>query len=88
MLKCPCGLIYVGQTKCNLKIRIAEHKAAIRNNNMDHAIASHYKALNRGSSSSLKFIGMEKVTISIRGGNIVKQLLRMEAFWIKHVKFG
>lgn len=29
------GLMYVGQTKHNLKLRIAEHKAVIKNNNCD-----------------------------------------------------
>lgn len=30
--------MYVGQTKRNLKLRIAENKAAIRNNNLDYAL--------------------------------------------------
>lgn len=34
VFKCPCGLIYEGQTKHNLKLCIAEQKAAIRNGNM------------------------------------------------------
>lgn len=33
----------VGQTKRNLKLRVAEHKATIRNGNMDYATAGHYK---------------------------------------------
>lgn len=61
LLKRPCGLIYVGQTKRNLKLRIAEHKAAIRNENMDYAIARHYKERNHASAASLKFIGIERV---------------------------
>ena len=32
-----CGLMYIGQTKQNLKLKIAEHKAA-RNGNMDYTI--------------------------------------------------
>ncbi len=36
MLKCPCGFIYGGQTKRNLEVRISEHKAAVRCENMDH----------------------------------------------------
>ena len=30
MLRCPYGFILVGQTKLNLKLRIAEHKMAIK----------------------------------------------------------
>lgn len=28
MLKCPCGLVYIGQMKYTLKLRIAEHKSS------------------------------------------------------------
>lgn len=82
MLKCPCGLVYIGQTKRALKLRIAEHKAAIRNNNMDYAIARHYVSANHGSPASLKFWGIEKIEVSPRGGDIINRLLRRESFWI------
>ena len=82
ILKCLCGLVYVGQTKRHLKLRIAEHKAAIRNGNMDYAIARHYKEKKHGSATTLKFFGIEKVQPNPRGGNLINQLLRREAFWI------
>lgn len=82
ILKCPCGLIYVGQTKRSLKLRIAEHKAAIRNKNMDYAIARHYIQANHGSCASLKFWGIDKITPPPRGGDLVKILLKREAYWI------
>ncbi len=81
-LICPCGKIYVGQTKRNFKLRIAEHKAAIRNGNMDYAIARHYKERAHGSAASLKFVGLEKISPSPRGGDIVKRLRQRESFWI------
>ena len=83
---CPCGLMYVGQTKQNLKLRITEHKAAIRHNNMDYAIARHYKEQNHGAATSLKFIGIEKIEPNPRGGNLINQLLRREAYWIFELK--
>lgn len=46
MLKCPCRLVHVIQTKINVKIHIAEDKVAIGNNNMDYALERHYKAMN------------------------------------------
>ncbi len=61
MLKCLCGFIYAGQTKRNLKLRIAEHKAAIRNKNMNYAITRHYKERNHGSAASLKLILRESL---------------------------
>lgn len=33
LLKYPCGLVYIGQTKRQLTMRISEHKTAIRNKN-------------------------------------------------------
>lgn len=44
--RCPCGFMYVGQTKQTLKVRVAEHKVAVCNGNMDYAIARHYKEKN------------------------------------------
>lgn len=82
MLKCPCGFVYIGQTKRNLKLRIAEHKASIRNNNMEYAIARHYRDRNHGSASTLRFVGIERVMPNPRGGDIIKQLLKREAYWI------
>ncbi|KAL7370285.1 hypothetical protein ABVT39_024899 [Epinephelus coioides] len=82
MLSCPCGLVYVGQTKRPLKQRISEHKTAIRTGNMDYAIAKHYAEANHGSPSSLRFCGIEKITIPTRGGDVLKKLAQREMFWI------
>lgn len=82
MLKCPCGLAYIGQTKRQLKLRIAEHKTAIRTQNMTYAMARHYKEANHGSPASLKFWGIEKIIPPPRGGDIIRKLLCREAFWI------
>ena len=75
-------MVYVGQTKRALKTRIAEHKAAIRNNNMDYAIARHYAKAQHGSAATLKFWGIEKVSPLPRGGDMVNKLLKREAYWI------
>ena len=49
---------------------------------MDYAIAKHYKEANHGSPSSLRFYGLERVTLSTRGGDILKKLSQREMFWI------
>ena len=49
---------------------------------VDYAIARHYKEKNHGLATSLKFIGNERVRPNPRGGNLINQLLRREAFWI------
>ena len=75
-------MAYVGQTKRSLKIRIGEHKTAIRTGNLEYAMARHYIQANHGSPASLKFWGIEKVSSLLRGGDIIKKLLRREAHWI------
>ncbi len=40
---------------------------------------------NHGSAASLRFTGIERVLPNPRGGNMVKQLLRREAFWINEL---
>ena len=75
-------MVYVGQTKRQLKVRVAEHKAAIRSQNKDYAIARHYINAGHGSSASLKFWGLEKVEQSPRGGDHNSRLLRREAHWV------
>ena len=82
MLKDPCGLVYVGQTKRTLKTRISEHKTVICTQNMDYAMACHYAQPNHGSTASLKLWGIEKISPSPRGGDIINSLLHREAFWI------
>ena len=82
LLKCPCGLAYIGQTKRQLKLRISEHKTAIRTQNITYAMARHYKQANHGSPASLRFWGIEKITPPPRGGDIINKLLCREAFWI------
>lgn len=81
-------ILYVGQTKCALKLashakyESAEHKAAIKNKNMDYAIARHYLKANHGSCASLKFWGIDIISPPYRGGDMIKLILRREAFWI------
>ena len=74
-------MVYVGQTKRALKLRVAEHKAAIRLKNMDYAIARHYINAGHGSPASLKFWGLEKVERSPREGDHNNRLLRRQAHW-------
>ena len=78
---CCCGLGYVGQTKRQLKQRIAEHRSAIRRQDMSSPIAAHF--IEAGHSiSSLRYTGIEHVSLSRRGGDLERQLLRREAYWM------
>ena len=69
--------MYVGQTKFNPKLRVAEHKAVV-DGSMSCAIAMHYN----GSATSFKCIGIERVRLNPREGNLINQLLKRELFWI------
>ena len=83
MLTCPYGKAYIGQTKRCLKVRISEHKTAIRTGNTEYAMAKHYLEAKHGSASSLRLVGVEQVTATTtRGSNLPNVLSQREMFWI------
>lgn len=81
LLKCPCGLAYVGKTSRPLKTRISEHRSNIRNKDTKSPVAIHFTD-KRHNVSTLKYQGIEQVKLSNRGGDINSALLKREAFWI------
>lgn len=42
LLQCPCGLQYVGRTKCPLMVRLNEHVTNIHNGFPKHPVSRHY----------------------------------------------
>ncbi len=60
LLRCPCGLCYVGKTSRPLKNRISEHRCAIRHRDPKSPVAQHF-ANSRHSVSTLQYIGIEVV---------------------------
>lgn len=81
MLKCPCGLAYVGKTTRPLKTRISEHRSNIRTRDTKSPVALHFTQASH-SVASLRYCGIELVKTPSRGGNVNQLLLRREAFWI------
>lgn len=81
MLRCPCGLAYIGKTTRSLKTRIAEHRSNIRNHNEKSPVALHFTAASH-NVSTLRYIGIEHVKCPSRGGDVNSLLLKREAFWI------
>lgn len=81
MLRCPCGLAYVGKTTRKLKQRISEHKSTIRRNDRDYPVAVHFNDKHH-DIASLRFCGIEQLSLPPRGGNFDKLLKQREAFWI------
>lgn len=47
---------------------------------MEYAIARQSAQADHGSAASLKFLGIEKMSPSHRGGDIVNSLLHREAY--------
>ena len=85
LLKCPCGLGYVGKTSRELKSRISEHKSSIRNSDEKSSVARHFVEAGH-KVCSLRFQGIEKVDLPRRGGDRDKLLLQREAYWIHTLK--
>ena len=81
MLKCPCGLAYIGKTTRPLKTRISEHRSNIRNHDQKSPVAVHFTKAGH-NVSSLCYWGIEQVKLPRRGGDINTFLLKREAFWI------
>lgn len=85
MLKCPCQKIYIGKSLGQLKWQISEHKFSIRCQNITSPVARHFNELGH-DIKQLECIGIEEVLGSSREGNINKELLKREAFWIYKLK--
>ena len=84
LLTCECNKSYVGKTRRALKTRISEHRSAIRNCDERSPVAMHFK-LAQHPVSSLRYIGIEHVTLPRRGGDIDNLLLRRELWWIEYL---
>lgn len=81
MIKCPCGLAYIGKTTRCLKTRIAEHRSNIRLRDEKNPVAVHFN-MAKHNLAALQYIGIEHVAIPRRGGDVDNLLLRREAFYI------
>ncbi|CAJ0920813.1 unnamed protein product [Ranitomeya imitator] len=81
LLKCPCGLLYVGETTQHLRDRIASHKSTIRCKKTWLPVPHHFVSANH-NVSQLRVQVIEQVERPRRGGNHIKQLKEREAYWI------
>ncbi len=81
MIKCPCGICYIGKSNRELKTRINEHKSAIRNKDQKSPIARHY-SMCKHEVSAMRFMGIEVVKPPPRGGDRETLILQKERRWI------
>ncbi|XP_073442130.1 uncharacterized protein [Dendrobates tinctorius] len=81
LIKCPCGLLYIGETTQSIRDRISKHKSTIRCGNTLLPIPHHFITAGH-TIPQLKFCVIEHVPPPRRGGNRIQLLKRREAFWI------
>ncbi|CAJ0965360.1 unnamed protein product [Ranitomeya imitator] len=81
LIKCPCGLLYVGETTQSVRDRISKHKYTIRCQNLLLPIPHHFHSAGH-SISQLRYQVIDSVPPPRRGGDRVALLHRKEAFWI------
>ncbi|XP_069473373.1 uncharacterized protein [Ambystoma mexicanum] len=80
-IKCPCGKLYVGQTSRAVKERITEHKSNIRCKNVKSPLARHFLQSSH-TVAQVKYMVLEVVKKSYRGGDYQSTLSRREKYWI------
>ncbi|XP_077137512.1 uncharacterized protein LOC143803305 [Ranitomeya variabilis] len=81
LIKCPCGLAYVGETTQMVRDRVAQHKSTIRCKKTHLPLPHHFSEQNH-SIAQLRFQVLEQVDTPRRGQNRTKMLQKREAFWI------
>ncbi|CAJ0936595.1 unnamed protein product [Ranitomeya imitator] len=74
---CDCDLIYVGKTIRELRRRVGEHLRDIVKKR-ETPLARHINSVHGGDTSTVKFMGIEKVTKPTRGGDWDKIILQHE----------
>lgn len=62
--------------------RVAEHKYAIKTNNVDYPEANYCHIYHNGNYSFLKMDGIEFVEQSVRATDRLNKLLQREMYWI------
>lgn len=81
LLKCPCGLIYVGETSQKVKNRITSHKSTIRCKKTWLPVPHHFEEANH-NIAQLRYQILEHIPRPRRGGNHIKLLKQRESYWI------
>ncbi|CAJ0965950.1 unnamed protein product [Ranitomeya imitator] len=80
LIKCPCGLLYIGETTQSLRDRVSKHKSTIRCKNLPLPIPHHF-VTHGHTISQLKYQVIDSVSPQ-RQGDRISLLKKREAFWI------
>lgn len=67
-LICPCKLVYIGETKNDIKTRINQHRYSIRKKRLDLPVPKHFSEHNH-HEKDLKFMVIDHIPLNRRGGD-------------------
>ncbi|XP_078527507.1 uncharacterized protein LOC144799808 [Lissotriton helveticus] len=81
LIQCPCKLCYVGETSREIRVRLNEHRSAIRNKKKGAHLTDHWQLANH-TVEDLKWCGLETVTLNSKGGNTNAKRKKREQFFM------
>ncbi|CAJ0960861.1 unnamed protein product [Ranitomeya imitator] len=81
LIKCPCGLGYVGEATQHIRDRISQHKSTIRCKKLLLPIPAHFISHNH-SIAQLRYQIIDSIPVARRVGNRILKLKQLEAYWI------
>lgn len=85
VLFCPCKLVYVGETTCDLRTRLNNHRYTIRKKRMDLPVSKHFSECGH-NEWDLHCMAVDHVPPLKRGGDRHTLLLKKELEWIFNLK--
>ena len=81
VLTCPCGLLYVGETTCDMNTRLNNHTFTIRRKRRDLPVPKHLTEAGH-KEKDLRFMILDQVQMPRRGGDRTLTLKKRELYWI------
>lgn len=81
LIKCPCGLGYIGKTTQMAKDRISKHKSTIRTCKVELPIPEHFLS-HKHQIHQLRYQIIDWVPVPRRGGDRDALLSKKELYWI------
>lgn len=85
MLWCPCGLLYVGETKNDMRTRLNHHRYTIRKQRLDLPLSKHFSEM-KHTEWDLRFMIVDHVPRPKKGGDRLMLLLKKELYWIHRLR--
>lgn len=82
---CPCNLLYIGQTTCDLKTRLNNPRYTIRKKRLNLPLSKHFTE--KGHNEwDIKCMIVDRIPPLQRGGDRLTKLLKKELEWIFRIK--